>query len=180
MDYETSSPYNNSSGNARSADQDSLNAFGPQDATFHPEASAKSSDSSNAEQHRGTSKDLKRSHYDDGKSTSSNFGPDIKIEGGSAVSKSEMRKEPSKTSIAIKLPTISSTGAGRSSSGGYKPPQSSSSSAKSNHKSSVSILPVNSVDTQMAPVPTVKKQGGIEIIPLDVSPPGKELIICLY
>ena len=131
MDYETSSPYNS---NARSADQDSLNAFGPQDATFHLEASAKSSDSSNADQQRGTSKDLKRSHYDDGKSTSANFCPDIKIEGGLNV-KSEIRKEPSKTSIAIKLPNISSAGAGRSSGGGYKPPQTSSSSAKSSPSS---------------------------------------------
>ena len=79
--------------------------------------------------------------------------PDIKIEGSNSKTSGPelVRKEPSKTSIAIKLPTA---GAGRSiGGGGYKPPTS-----KSNHKSSVSILPVNSVDSQLAPSTTVKKQ----------------------
>ena len=68
-----------------------------------------------------------------------------------------LKDSPSSTSssTSIKLPTSVNR---------FKQ---SPSTLKSNHKSSVSILPVNSADIQVPPMSSVKKQSGIEIIPLD-------------
>jgi hypothetical protein len=80
---------------------------------------------------------------------------------------SDVKKEPSAS------PNVSSTTSIKIPAASVNRFKTTTATMKSNHKSSVSILPVNSAD--VSPIPTVKKQSGIEIIPLDDIGPDSNL-----